>query len=131
MKAMRLNKKTITAKGIEWVPSETVLVTFEGSTLPEYFKIFRFYNVKQSATNAATLLMRCGSNKVCMGCGTNTSIEDHKCKACTINAYTAKTTITLSPENEFKLKCIGDNARTDLKPNPQWPTLKALTNKEL
>lgn len=53
-KATRLNRKAITLEGIEWVPSETVLVTFEGNTLPEYFKIFGLYNIKSTRVRRAS-----------------------------------------------------------------------------
>lgn len=89
-KAMRLNKETITVEGIEWILSETVLVIFEGSTLPEYFKIFRLYNIKVYVYVDSIKMCRncykygyttkcCRSNKACMSCGTNTLIEDYKC----------------------------------------------------
>ena len=89
-KATRLNRKAITLEGIEWVPSETVLVTFEGNTLPEYFKIFGLYNIKvhvyveplkmcRNCYRYGHTTKRCRSYKICAGCGSNPLIENHKC----------------------------------------------------
>lgn len=116
-KAMRLNKKTITAEEIEWIPSETVLVTFEDSTLPEYFKIFRLYNVKvyvyvdpikmcRNCYKYGLTTKRCRSNKICMGCGTNSLIKDHKCNGSMHNKCLHYQNITLSPENVSTINLI-------------------------
>ncbi|KAK1124424.1 hypothetical protein K0M31_006784 [Melipona bicolor] len=96
---MRLNKKTITAKGIEWVLSETVLVTFEGSTYQNTSKFL----------------------------GKSPPPKENSNSEITLNNRDFVHLKKLSLNQEFKLKCI-DHARTDLKPNPQWPTPKTLTN---
>lgn len=90
IKATRLNRKTITLEGMELVPSETVLVTIEGKTLPEHFKIFGLYNIKvhvyveplkmcRNCFKYGHTTKRCRSYKICAGCGSNLLIENHKC----------------------------------------------------
>lgn len=46
--ARRLNKRIInkdTGK-VEWIPSQTVLLTFEGTILPNFIKAYNLYNIK-------------------------------------------------------------------------------------
>nr|XP_012153227.1 PREDICTED: uncharacterized protein LOC105664222 [Megachile rotundata] len=44
---MRLNRRKYGENGkVEWVPSESVLITFEGGILPDFIKVYGLYNMK-------------------------------------------------------------------------------------
>lgn len=86
LKANRLNRKTNKA---EWVSSETLMVAFEGNTLPDYIKIFGLCKVKvhlyverikacQNCFKYGHNTETCRSPKRCAICN-QPALEDHSC----------------------------------------------------
>ncbi|XP_029053727.1 uncharacterized protein LOC114881190 [Osmia bicornis bicornis] len=76
--AIRLNRKTYDQenKKASWLPSETVLITFEGNTLPNHIKIYGILNIQVHIYIEALKMCfkcmkyghssgRCGSTCVC------------------------------------------------------------------
>ena len=92
LKANRLNRRARAEDHnlADWIPSETILLTFEGTTLPEHIKIFDLYNTKvhvyvnpvktcKNCYRYGHSTKYCRSTPVCGECGKKQEANHHSC----------------------------------------------------
>lgn len=107
IKLRRLNRRVSTPEGSEWKPSTTVLLTFEGQTLPEH--IYLFYNaikvelysypcyICHQCLRYGHTKNKCTSAPKCFRCG-----ENHVGESCPVKELPPKCA-----------NCKGDHLATD------------------
>ena len=91
-KILKAHRKVRTEESnkVEWVPSETVLITFESTTLPDYIKVFGLYNTKVHVYINPVKTCKnwyryghstkfCKSTPVCAECGNKQNSKEHSC----------------------------------------------------